>query len=86
MLIGYLGQLCWAYKQIGLKNTLAEENLFIGTGYTVFYFNIKKKLLWSSYYTVGEKITFKVISQFKKMGMSNEGKIGGLEPEEANVM
>ena len=68
-------------------NTLTEQNLFVGTGYIVFYFNMKKK----NYSAVtllqcGKKITFKGISQFKKMGVSNEGKNGGLETEEANVM
>ena len=33
VLVGYLGQLCWTYKQTGLTNTLLEWNSFIYSKY-----------------------------------------------------
>ena len=33
-----LGSLCWTYKQIGLANTLWEQNSFTCRGLTVLHF------------------------------------------------
>ena len=35
MLVGYLGQVCWAYKQIALTNTVSEQKLILRRGLTV---------------------------------------------------
>ena len=52
----------------------------------LFQYEKKKNYSAVTLLQCGKKITFKGISQFKKMGVSNEGKNGGLETEEANVM
>ena len=46
VLVGYLGQLCWAYEQIGFRNVLSEWNSFVCRGLTVFpHFLFKAKVL-----------------------------------------
>ena len=34
MLVGYLGWLCWTYRQTGLMNTISEQNSFFCRGLT----------------------------------------------------
>ena len=36
VLVGYPGQLCWIYKQIGLMDGLSEWNSFVSREFTVF--------------------------------------------------
>ena len=39
VLVRYLGQVCWTYRQIGLTNMLLERNSFMCKGHTIMEMN-----------------------------------------------
>ena len=77
VLVRYLGQVCWTYRQIGLTNMLLERNSFMCKGHTIMEMN---NIMYAPLDPNGRdyKNLYQIIQDNEMIDLLNEERFGNL--------